>query len=63
VVEWIPTEMKFFYDDELVFENVWTPLAPLTGSQPFDKPFNVVLNQCGASSGTPPRPRPPTGSP
>jgi len=45
VVEWTPTEMRFFYDDQLVFEHVWTPLAPLTGSQPFDKPFNVVLNQ------------------
>jgi hypothetical protein len=45
VLEWTPTEMKFFYDGVLVFEHAWRPLAPLTGSQPFDKPFNIVLNQ------------------
>ncbi len=45
VLEWTPTKMQFFYDERLVHEHQWTPLAPLLGSQPFDKPFNVVLNQ------------------
>lgn len=44
-LEWTPTTMRFYYDDVLTFEHSWTPLAPLTGSQPFDQPFNVVLNQ------------------
>lgn len=45
VVEWTPTTMQFFFDGSLVFEHSWTPLAPLSGSQPFDKPFTVVLTQ------------------
>ncbi len=45
VLEWTPREMKFFYDGILVFEHAWKPLAPLTNPQPFDQPFNVVLNQ------------------
>lgn len=44
-VEWTPRTMRFYYDDTLTFEHAWTPLAPLLGSQPFDQPFNVVLNQ------------------
>jgi len=44
-VEWTPTTMQFYYDGALTFEHSWTPLAPLTGSQPFDQPFNVVMTQ------------------
>lgn len=44
-VDWSPTTMRFYYDGQLCFEHAWTPDAPLTGSQPFDKPFNVVLTQ------------------
>lgn len=44
-VEWTPTTMSFYYDGKLAFEHSWSPLAPLIGSQPFDKPFNVVLTQ------------------
>lgn len=46
-VTWTPTTMKFYYDGTLVYEHSWTDLvkAPLVASQPFDKPFNVVLGQ------------------
>lgn len=44
-VDWSPTKMRFYYDGQLCFEHAWTPDAPLTGSQPFDKPFYVVLTQ------------------
>jgi beta-glucanase (GH16 family) len=44
-VDWSPSTMRFYYDGQLCWEHAWTPNAPLTGSQPFDKPFNVVLTQ------------------
>lgn len=44
-VEWTEREMRFYYDDVLVFTHRFTPLAPLIGSQPFDKPFNTVMTQ------------------
>lgn len=44
-VDWSPTTMRFYYDGQLCFEHAWTPAGPLSGSQPFDKPFNVVLTQ------------------
>ncbi|MFC7505535.1 family 16 glycosylhydrolase [Nocardioides sp. GCM10030258] len=44
-VEWTPTVMRFFYDGNLCFSHSWTPEAPLTGSQPFDKPFYLVMTQ------------------
>jgi beta-glucanase (GH16 family) len=44
-VEWTATSMRFSYDGILTYETNWSPLAPLVGSQPFDKPFNVVLTQ------------------
>lgn len=44
-VEWTPTTMRFSYDGEEVFEHTWTDSSGLEGSQPFDHPFNVVLNQ------------------
>ena len=44
-VEWTPTVMRFFYDGQLCFQHSWTPDWPLSGSQPFDQPFYVVLSQ------------------
>ncbi len=44
-VDWSPTTMRFFYDGKLCWKHAWTPRAPLSGSQPFDKPFNLVLTQ------------------
>ena len=44
-LEWTPTRMRFYYDGVLTFQHAWNPLAPLLGTQPFDKPFNVVLTQ------------------
>ncbi|WP_344774632.1 glycoside hydrolase family 16 protein [Nocardioides panacisoli] len=43
-VEWSPTVMKFYYDDKLCYSHSWTP-TNLTGSQPFDKPFSLVMTQ------------------
>lgn len=45
VLEWTPTSLRFLYDDHLVYEHSWNPAAPLSGSQPFDKPFDIVLSQ------------------
>jgi len=44
-LEWTPKTMRFYYDGVLTFQHTWHPLAPLLGTQPFDKPFNVVLTQ------------------
>jgi hypothetical protein len=39
--------MTFSYDGQECFRHSWTPNAPLTGSQPFDQPFNLVMTQTG----------------
>ena len=44
-VEWLPNTMRFYYDGGLCHEQGWDPDAPLTGSQPFDQPFNIVMSQ------------------
>lgn len=44
-VEWTTTFMRFLYDGEECFRHTWTPDAPLTAPQPFDKPFYAVLTQ------------------
>ena len=44
-VEWTPTTMRFLYDGNVCFTHSWTPNAPLTAPQPFDRPFYVVLTQ------------------
>jgi beta-glucanase (GH16 family) len=46
-VAWTPTTMYFYYDDALVYQHSWTPVAPLLGSQPFDKAFDLVMTQTG----------------
>ena len=50
VVELSPQEMRFYYDGKLCFRHSWTPAAPLTAPQPFDKPFSLVLTQFWGSS-------------
>jgi beta-glucanase (GH16 family) len=46
-VEWTSSMMSFYYDGQLCHQHAWTPNAPLTGSQPFDQPFNLVMTQSG----------------
>lgn len=48
VVEWTPTLMRFSYDGRVCFEHAWTP-TNVTGSAPFDRPFNLVLSQAWGS--------------
>ena len=44
-VEWLPDTMRFYYDGQLCHEQGWDADEPLSGSQPFDKPFNIVMSQ------------------
>ena len=44
-VEWTSTVMKFYYDGAMCYSHSWTPTAPLTGAQPFDKPFVLAITQ------------------
>ena len=50
-VNWTPTSMSFYYDNKLCYQHAWTPLAPLIGPQPFDKPFVIALTQAGGWGG------------
>ena len=43
-VEWTPSIMRFYYDGNLCYSHSWTPTG-MSGPQPFDKPFYVVLTQ------------------
>ena len=45
VLEWTPESIRILYDGELCLEDRWVPLPPLTGRQPFDEPFYLVLTQ------------------
>ena len=44
-VEWTKTEMRFKYDNKTCWTTGWAPDAPLTGGQPFDKPFFLTMSQ------------------
>jgi beta-glucanase (GH16 family) len=44
-LEWTPTSMKIIYDGKTCLVHKWNPASPLTGRQPFDQPFIVVLTQ------------------
>jgi beta-glucanase (GH16 family) len=44
-VEWTPTRIKIIYDGRTCLIHKWNAAAPLTGGQPFDQPFIVVLTQ------------------
>ncbi|MDZ5620778.1 glycoside hydrolase family 16 protein [Nocardioides bizhenqiangii] len=43
-VEWSSTEMVFKIDGQECFRRSWTPAWPLVAPQPFDHPFEMVLN-------------------
>jgi beta-glucanase (GH16 family) len=43
-LEWTTTEMRFFIDGTMCFQRSWTPDSPLVAPQPFDQPFNIVMN-------------------
>jgi len=44
-VTWTETTMSYYYDDKLCFQHSWTPAAPLSPPQPFDRPFHLVMTQ------------------
>jgi beta-glucanase (GH16 family) len=44
-VDWTPTMISVYYDGKKCYEHAWTPNAPLTGSQPFDQAFDLVMTQ------------------
>jgi beta-glucanase (GH16 family) len=46
-VAWTPTTMYFYYNNQLCYQHSWTPAAPLTAPQPFDKAFDLVMTQTG----------------
>jgi beta-glucanase (GH16 family) len=45
VAEWTKTSIKVMYDGKTCVDHAISPLAPLTGSEPFDQPFLVALTQ------------------
>jgi beta-glucanase (GH16 family) len=44
-VQWTPTTLTMYYDGNTCLVDHWNPAAPLSGSQPFDQPFFLVLTQ------------------
>lgn len=51
-LEWNAQEMVFWYDGQECFRRSWTPDSPLVAPQPFDHPFNMILNMgVGPDSG------------
>lgn len=42
---WTPTTLTMIYDGTTCLVDAWQAAAPLTGSQPFDSPFFLVLTQ------------------
>lgn len=48
-VEWTPTVMRFYYDDQLCFKHAWTP-SNVTAPAPFDQPFSMVMTQAWGSA-------------
>jgi beta-glucanase (GH16 family) len=44
-VEWTPTSIRIAYDGTTCLVDTWHPAAPLTGAEPFDQPFMIVLTQ------------------
>lgn len=52
VAEWTPYSIKISFDGQVCLEHVIDPAPPLTGSQPFDKPFTMIITQTlGSLSG------------
>jgi beta-glucanase (GH16 family) len=44
-VEWTAASIKIIYDGKTCLVHKWKAASPLTGRQPFDQPFIVVLTQ------------------
>jgi beta-glucanase (GH16 family) len=44
-VDWTSTTMTFLYDGVVCWTTDWKPGWPMKSPQPFDKPFNIVMNQ------------------
>ena len=52
-VEWYPTGMRFFIDQQMCYDRKWAPDLPLVSPQPFDHPFSMILNMgVGTEAGT-----------
>jgi len=49
---WLPTQMQFSIDGRTCFTDTWTPNAPLVAPQPFDQPFNMILNMAVDNTGS-----------
>jgi beta-glucanase (GH16 family) len=63
VAEWTPTTITITYDGTTCLTHTISPLAPLTGSAPFDQPFIIALTQAlgvGTNSVTDSTPLPAT---
>lgn len=45
VAEWTTWGITISYGDQVCLRHQWNPLAPLTGSQPFDQPFMLAISQ------------------
>ncbi|GAB2985814.1 glycoside hydrolase family 16 protein [Nocardioides montaniterrae] len=41
---WTPTLIRFAIDGTTCFRRTWKPGYPFVAPQPFDKPFNIILN-------------------
>lgn len=44
-VAWTPVTMYFYLDGSLCWQHSWDAYSALSGTQPFDQPFNLVLSQ------------------
>lgn len=44
-LEWTPTTLTMIYDGQTCLVDQWKAAGPLSGSQPFDSPFFLVLTQ------------------
>ncbi|MGN6721887.1 MAG: glycoside hydrolase family 16 protein [Marmoricola sp.] len=49
-LDWTASSMTFSYDSTPCWTTTWSPLAPLLGLAPFDKPFFVCLTEAMGTS-------------
>jgi beta-glucanase (GH16 family) len=49
---WLSTQMQISIDGQTCFTDSWTPDAPLVAPQPFDQPFNIIMNMAVDNSGS-----------
>ena len=45
VADWTTTGIKITFDGQTCMNHTWNTASPLTGSQPFDKPFAIIMSQ------------------